>query len=113
MNISTTALEDEIFKKIEKASRTTLTFNGNALTITGTPHNVEHTKVMVEVIAHNLNPVVPDRLLPFRLLDESIKIRNQLLLLLPFRLLDEAIKIRNQLLLLPFRHSDEAIKIRN
>jgi hypothetical protein len=33
-------------------------------------------------------------------LDESIKLRSQLLLLLPFRLLDEAIKIRNQLLLL-------------
>jgi hypothetical protein len=33
-------------------------------------------------------------------LDESIKLRSQLLLLLLFRLLDEAIKIRNQLLLL-------------
>jgi hypothetical protein len=63
--MSKSTLEEVIFKKMEKASRTTLTLNGNALTITGTPHNVEHTKIMVEIIAHNHNPVVPDRTLEF------------------------------------------------
>ncbi|EFX63392.1 hypothetical protein DAPPUDRAFT_335520 [Daphnia pulex] len=62
---STNKLKDEIFKKIENASQTTLEFHGNSLTITGTHHNVEHTKLIVEVIAHNLDPVVPDRTLKF------------------------------------------------
>lgn len=64
-DISIAKLQEEIFKRIEKASQTTLTCNGNALTITGPPGNVEQTKLMVEVIAHNFNPVVPNRALQF------------------------------------------------
>jgi hypothetical protein len=62
---STKKLKDEIFKKIETASQTTLEFNGNSLTITGTHNNVELTTLIVEVIALNLNPLVPDPSLKF------------------------------------------------
>jgi len=58
-------LKDEVLQKLGEASQTTLKFQGNYLTITGTHHNVELTKVMVDVIAYNLNPIIPDQSLKF------------------------------------------------
>lgn len=49
-DITTTYLKDEVFRKLGEASQTTLEFHGNSSTITGTHHNVEHTKIMVYVI---------------------------------------------------------------
>jgi hypothetical protein len=62
---SISLLKSEIFKRIENASQTTIEFHGNSLTITGTHHNVEHTKIIVDNIALNLNPLVPNPSLKF------------------------------------------------